>query len=111
MLSMSTSDCVESEIVNDSCLCRSDHVIVRLYSRKVSSCYHQCLLIQAAVPLFAYSDIDKVEISLMAEKIQEVEYKKGYSIAKIGQTVTPAIYIVRSGKIVSILFAIVLCLC
>lgn len=56
---------------------------------------------QKAIPLFAYSDVDKVEISLMAAKIQDVEYKKGDTIAKIGQTVTPAIYIIRFGAVVS----------
>lgn len=37
----------------------------------------------------------------MAAKIQDVEYKKGDTIAKIGQTVTPAIYIIRFGAVVS----------
>lgn len=61
-----------------------------------------------AIPLFAYSDIDTIESELLAAEIQEVEYKKGDSIAKIGEMVVPAIYIVRSGAVVSLECASVL---
>ena len=57
---------------------------------------------QMAIPLFAYSDIDTIETELLAAEIQEVEYKKGDSIAKIGEMVVPAIYIIRSGEVVSL---------
>ena len=56
---------------------------------------------QMAIPLFAFSDIDTVEMELLAAEIQEEEYKTGDIIAKIGQSVVPAVYIVRSGKVVS----------
>jgi hypothetical protein len=54
-----------------------------------------------AIPLFAYSDIDTVEMELLADEIQEEEYQTGHVISKIGQFVVPAVYIVRSGKVVS----------
>jgi hypothetical protein len=54
-----------------------------------------------AIPLFAYSDIDTVEIELMTSEIREKEYKQGDVIAKIGQSVVPAVYIIRSGAVVS----------
>jgi len=57
---------------------------------------------QMAIPLFAYSDIDSIETELMAAEIQEIEYKTGDIIAKIGQMVVPAVYIVRSGVVVSL---------
>lgn len=52
-----------------------------------------------AIPLFAYSDIDSVEMELMASQIEDVERGKGTEIAKIGCSVVPALYIIRSGVI------------
>lgn len=54
-----------------------------------------------AVPLFAYSDVDAVEFELLASKMEDVEYKKGDAVARKGDSVVPALYIVRSGEIVS----------
>lgn len=55
-----------------------------------------------ATPLFAYSDVDTIEIELMANELQEKEYKKGDFVAKMGRMVVPALYFVRSGAIVSV---------
>ena len=54
-----------------------------------------------AIPLFAYSDVDTVEMQLMADEIKDMNYKKGDVIAKKGQMVTPALYILRTGSVVS----------
>ena len=52
-----------------------------------------------ASPLFAYSDIDSVEMELMASKIEDVEYSKGSVIATMGDPMAPALYIIRSGAV------------
>jgi hypothetical protein len=54
---------------------------------------------QMIIPLFKYSDISPIEIDLMASKIEDFEYKKGSAIATIGESVGPAVYIIRSGTI------------
>lgn len=51
------------------------------------------------IPLIAYSDIDNVEIEQMAYRIEDKEFEKGSIIAKEGRSVTPALYILRSGMI------------
>ena len=56
-------------------------------------------LYQSAIPLIAYSDIDNIEIGLMSSKIQEAEYDKGTVIAKIGASVAPGLYVIRSGTV------------
>jgi hypothetical protein len=52
------------------------------------------------IPMFRYSDISPIEIDLMASKIEDFEYKEGSAIARIGESVTPAVYIIRSGTII-----------
>lgn len=53
-----------------------------------------------AIPMFKYSDISTIEIDLMASKIEGFEYKKGSAIARVGELVAPAVYIIRSGTII-----------
>jgi hypothetical protein len=52
------------------------------------------------IPMFKYSDISPIELDLMASKIEDFEYKKGSAIARMGECVDPAVYIIRSGTII-----------
>ncbi|CAB9520491.1 MAP kinase-activated protein kinase 2 (Fragment) [Seminavis robusta] len=52
-----------------------------------------------ALPLFAYSDIDRVETELLAENIVDCQHAKGHVFANQGQKVDPALYIIRKGSV------------
>jgi len=57
------------------------------------SCDHKFL---SAVPIIAYSDIDRVEISQMVEKFVSVTGQPGETIASVGDQVEPAAYFVKT---------------
>lgn len=49
--------------------------------------------------MFAYSDVDKIEISQLAHRLQEAKYKKGDVIVKAGETTVPRLCIIRDGSV------------
>jgi len=53
----------------------------------------------AVIPMFAYSDVDRIEIELMAQKFKNITIPKGSVIAKRGQSVTPQLYLIEQGSI------------
>jgi len=55
---------------------------------------------QSAIHIFAHSDIDDIEKEQMVEKIHDADYSKGHVFGKKGDTVVPALYIIRAGSVV-----------
>jgi protein kinase A len=50
----------------------------------------------SAIPLFAYSDIDQVEIDLMVEKFVSITLQPGEKLATIGDQVEPAAFFIQT---------------
>jgi len=50
----------------------------------------------SAVPIFAYSDIDRVEITLLAEKMTSVTLNPGETLHTVGDQVEPAGYFIKA---------------
>jgi len=51
------------------------------------------------IPIFANSKVLPNELSALANFLKEVEYEEGANIFTEGETVDPALYIIRSGKV------------
>jgi len=52
----------------------------------------------AAMPIIAYSDIDRVEITQLMEKMTSLTLEPGETLATIGHDIEPAGYFVKSGQ-------------
>ncbi|KAL3934242.1 MAG: hypothetical protein SGARI_003476, partial [Bacillariaceae sp.] len=49
--------------------------------------------------MFAYSDVDKIEISQLAKRMTEEKVKAGTVLAKAGEPTKPRLYVIREGSI------------
>jgi Protein kinase domain len=49
--------------------------------------------------MFAYSDVDKIEIDQLASRMSATRYPKGTVIATAGKTTKPSIFIIREGSV------------
>jgi hypothetical protein len=49
--------------------------------------------------MFAYSDVDRIEINQLASRLSASKYPKGTVIANAGQSIKPRLFVIREGSV------------